>query len=267
MKQIKLTTEKMLLETNGPVSWITFNQPEKRNAISLAMWEGLAEALALSMDDEAIKVIVLKGAGGQAFVSGADISEFDQKRNSAEAKAAYAQIAGQASRYLRQSDKPVIALIEGYCIGGGLATALQADVRFATPGSTFGIPAARLGLGYEYEGLRLLTQIVGPSRARDIMMSARLFKADEALEMGLVNFVESEGDIHDAVAAYAERIASNAPLTIRAARAAISDVMLEASKRDRPGVQALIDACFDSEDYREGRRAFAEKRPPQFRGK
>ena len=267
MKQIKLTTEKMLLETNGPVSWITFNQPEKRNAISLAMWEGLAEALALSMEDESIKVVVLKGAGGQAFVSGADISEFDQKRNSAEAKAAYAQIAGQASRYLRQSDKPVIALIEGYCIGGGLATALQADVRFATPGSMFGIPAARLGLGYEYESLRLLTQIVGPSRARDIMMSARLFKADEALAMGLVNFVEAEEDIYEAVAAYAERIASNAPLTIRAARAAISDVMLEASKRDRPGVQTLIDACFDSEDYREGRRAFAEKRPPQFGGK
>ena len=170
----------------------------------------------------------------------------------------------------------MIALIEGFCIGGGLATALQADVRFATPGSTFGIPAARLGLGYEYEGLELLTQIIGPARARDIMMSARLFGADEALQMGLVNFVEPEADIHAVVAAYAKRIASNAPLTVRAARFAISDFMLQPSKRDRGAAQALIDAvgsfnsslveCFDSEDYREGRLAFTEKRLPDFKG-
>ena len=266
MKQVKLQTEKMLFEIDGSVSWITFNQPEKRNAISLEMWEGLATALELAMTNDAIKVVVLKGAGGQAFVSGADISEFDVKRNSAKAKVAYAEITGRATRYLRQSGKPVIALIEGFCIGGGLATALQTDVRFATPGSTFGIPAARLGLGYEYEGLELLTQIIGPARARDIMMSARVFGAGEALQMGLVNFVEPEADIHAAVAAYADRIATNAPLTIRAARSAISDAMLHPSKRDRAAVQALIDACFDSEDYREGRRAFAEKRPPNFNG-
>ena len=266
MKQVKLQTEKMLFEIDESVSWITFNQPEKRNAISLEMWEGLASALELAMMNDEIKVVVLKGAGGQAFVSGADISEFDMKRNSAKAKVAYAEIAGKAARYLRQSSKPVIALIEGFCIGGGLATALQADVRFATPGSTFGIPAARLGLGYEYEGLELLTQIIGPARARDIMMSARFFGADEALQMGLVNFVEPEADIHAVVAAYAKRIASNAPLTIRAARFAISDSMLQPSKRDRGAAQALIDACFDSEDYREGRLAFAEKRPPDFKG-
>ena len=176
------------------------------------------------------------------------------------------RLRGRQPGTLRQSSKPVIALIEGFCIGGGLATALQADVRFATPGSTFGIPAARLGLGYEYEGLELLTQIIGPARARDIMMSARLFGADEALQMGLVNFVEPEADIHAVVAAYAKRIASNAPLTIRAARFAISDFMLQPLKRDRGAAQALIDACFDSEDYREGRLAFAEKRSPEFKG-
>lgn len=266
MTRIELATEKMILEVDGGIGWITFNQPERRNAISLAMWQGLADALVYCLRTDAIKVIVLKGAGGQSFVSGADISEFDKNRHSAAAKADYARTASQASRQLRDSSKPILAMIEGYCIGGGLATALQADVRFASPDSTFGIPAARLGLGYEYEGLDLLTSIVGPARARDIMISARYFQAEEALHMGLINFVVPRDEIRDFVTDYAMRVCANAPLTIRAARAAIADVVKDPTRRDRASVQVLIDQCFDSADYREGRKAFAEKRAPDFRG-
>ncbi len=266
MTRIELDTEKMMLDVDDGLAWITFNQPERRNAISLAMWQGLADALSYCLRSDAIKVIVLQGAGGEAFVSGADISEFDKNRHSAAAKADYARVSGQASRQLRDSAKPILALIQGYCIGGGLATALQADVRFASPDSTFGIPAARLGLGYEYEGLDLLTSIVGPARARDIMISARYFGADEAFQMGLVNFVMPRDEIRDFVADYAMRVAANAPLTIRAARAAIADVIKDPTRQDRAAVQALIDQCFDSDDYREGRRAFAEKRSPAFKG-
>ena len=178
-----------------------------------------------------------------------------------------AVIAGRATKWLNKIEKPLIALIEGYCIGGGLATALSADIRMATPDSTFGIPAAKLGLGYEYEGLAKLSRIIGPSRARDIMFSARFMEADEAQSMGLINFIESRQDIEEACVTYAQRIANNAPLTVMAAKAAVNAWESGSRTADVAIVREQVDGCFNSDDYKEGRRAFAEKRAPDFKGR
>ncbi len=262
-----LKTDKMLAHVDDGIGWITFNNPARRNAISLEMWQGLAIALeSFQMDDE-VRVVVMSGAGGKAFVSGADISEFDSKRSNAEQKETYGKVAAAANRWLVKLDKPLLAMIQGYCIGGGLATALSADIRFATPDSTFGIPAAKLGLGYEFEGLSRLTGLVGPARAKDIMLSARFMNAEEALSMGLINFVCEASELEARVRDYAQRVASNAPLTVKAAKAAINETQKSPERRDLDRVNQMINECFDSEDYREGRRAFMEKRKPQFSGK
>jgi enoyl-CoA hydratase/carnithine racemase len=267
-RTLTLNTPKMQARVDDDgLGWIVFNQPERHNAISLAMWEGLAAIL----DDFAaagdVRVAVMRGAGGRAFVSGADISEFDDKRADAQQKDAYARVAGEASRRLARFEKPLIALIEGYCIGGGLATALAADIRFATPDARLGIPAARLGLGYEYEGLAKLARVVGPSRARDILFSARHLEAEEARGMGLVNFVAGRDTIEAEVIGYARGVASNAPLTVKAAKAALNAWERGGREEELEEVRRLVDACFDSDDYREGRSAFAAKRPPAFRGR
>ena len=264
---ITLSTQKILADVRDGIGWLTFNQPERRNAVSLEMWQGIGDALEVFQNDSAVRVVVMKGAGGKAFVSGADISEFDAQRANAEQRRQYGEISARGGRALAQLEKPLLAMIQGYCIGGGLAIALNADVRFATPGSTFGIPAAKLGLGYEYAGTAALARLVGPSHARDILFSARFLDAEEALRIGLINFVVSESELEPRVQAYAATIAANAPLTIRAAKASLkaferySDV---AAARD---VAPLVDACFDSNDYKEGRRAFAEKRKPRFEGR
>ncbi len=267
-RTLPLNTEKILAHVDDRgIGWVIFNHPERHNALSLEMWQGLADTLRALAEDPEVRVAVMRGAGGRAFVSGADISEFDSQRANAEQKAEYGRIAGEANRALARFEKPLIALIEGYCIGGGLATALAADVRFATPESRFGIPAARLGLGYEYEGLAKLARLVGPARARDILFSARHLDAGEAHGMGLVNFLAPGPEIESRVVEYAGRIAANAPLTVRAAKAALNAWERGGRAEEIEQVNALVDACFDSEDYREGRRAFAEKRPPEFRGR
>jgi enoyl-CoA hydratase len=268
LEDLPLATKKMLASIDGHgIGWVIFNQPERHNALSLEMWQGLSDILETFAHRSDVRVVVMRGAGGKAFVSGADISEFDSNRANAAQKEAYGRIAGQATRWLARFDKPIVALIEGFCIGGGLATALSADVRFATPDSRFGIPAARLGLGYEYEGLAKLARVVGPANARDIMFSARFMEADEAKAMGLVNFVVERADIESAVVDYARKIAANAPLTVKAAKAAVDAWERGGRDDDVAAVRALVDTCFDSEDYREGRRAFAAKRPPAFEGR
>ena len=265
--ELTLATDKMRGAIEDGVGWMTFNNPARHNAMSLEMWQAIGDILERFATDDAVRLVVMQGAGGKAFVSGADISEFDSKRSNAEQKAEYGRISARGGRALATLSKPLIAKIEGYCIGGGLATALNADIRFATPDSTFGIPAARLGLGYDYEGLAKLSRVVGPSRARDILLSARFLTADEALRIGLVNFVVPRDEIHDEVVDYARRVAANAPLTVRAAKAAVDAWERGGNQDDLDGVRQLVDACFDSEDYREGRRAFAEKRPPSFLGR
>jgi enoyl-CoA hydratase len=264
---LDLQTERMQARVENGVGWMIFNNPARHNALSLEMWQGMGDILESYASDDNVRVVVMRGAGGKAFVSGADISEFDEKRSNAEQQAEYGKIAGRATRWLNKLEKPLIALIEGFCIGGGLATALAADIRMATPDSKFGIPAAKLGLGYEYEGLAKLARIVGPSRARDIMFSARFLEADEALSIGLINFIESTDTIESACIAYAERIAGNAPLTVAAAKAALNTWERGAKEDEVEAVRAQVSTCFNSEDYAEGRRAFAEKRPPQFQGR
>jgi enoyl-CoA hydratase/carnithine racemase len=263
---LTLDTERMLARIEDGVGWMIFNNPARHNALSLEMWQGIGDILEHYADNDDVRVVVMRGAGGKAFVSGADISEFDKKRSNVQQKDEYAKVAGRANRWLNKTAKPLIALIEGYCIGGGLATALSADIRMASPDSTFGIPAAKLGLGYEYEGLAKLARVVGPSRARDIMFSARFMDAQEALDMGLINFIEPRDNIEAACIAYAERIAGNAPLTVQAAKAALNAWESGSRQADVENVRAQVDACFNSEDYKEGRRAFAEKRTPRFKG-
>ncbi len=265
-KQLELETNWMRGYSENGIGWMIFNHPERHNALALEMWQGISDILSHFASDEDVRCVVMRGAGGKAFVSGADISEFDTKRSSAEQKASYGEIAGQASRWLATFEKPLIGLIEGYCIGGGLATALNADIRFASPDSTFGIPAAKLGLGYDYQGLAKLARIVGPARARDIMFSARFMQADEALQMGLINFIVDRKSIEQEVVDYAHRIAANAPLTIRAAKAAVDAWERGGRDHDLEEVRKLVDECFDSADYKEGRRAFKEKRTPDFLG-
>lgn len=264
---VQLGTERMLARSEAGIGWMVFNHPARHNALSLEMWRGIADILEAFAADDEVRVVVMRGAGGKAFVSGADISEFEANRSNATQKNQYDRVAGRANQALANFAKPLIALIEGYCIGGGLATALAADVRFATPDSKFGIPAARLGLGYAYDSLAKLARIAGPSRARDVLLSARIMAADEAKDMGLVNFIEERGDIEAKTLAYAKAVAGNAPLSVRASKAALNAWEQGASAAQLEAVEALVNACFDSEDYREGRQAFMAKRKAQFRGR
>ena len=268
MTTMDLGTARILAEVQDGVGWITFNHPERRNAMSLDMWQGLGIAAEAFERDPAVRAVVMKGAGGKAFVSGADISEFEQHRADAQQKQTYDAIAARGHAGLAALSKPLIAMIEGYCVGGGLAIALAADVRFAASSSRFAIPAARLGLGYDYRGVAALARLVGPSTAKDILFSARFLEADEALRVGLVNFVVDAELLGERVAAYAAQIAANAPLTVHAAKQALQAFEHYSDAAEgADAVAALVLRCFDSEDYREGRRAFLAKRTPQFQGR
>ena len=264
---VQLKTERMLARSEDGMGWMIFNHPARHNALSLEMWQGIADILEAFAADEEVRVVVMRGAGGKAFVSGADISEFEAQRGNARQKERYDGVAGRANRALATFSKPLLALIEGYCIGGGLATALAADVRFATPDSTFGIPAARLGLGYAYDGVAKLARIAGPANARDLLFSARIMAAAEARAMGLVNRIEERDDIEAKTLAYAQTVAGNAPLSIRASKAALNAWEQGGAASEVAAVEAMVNACFDSEDYREGRQAFMAKRKALFRGK
>lgn len=261
-----MSTSKIQVQVTDGVGWLTFNHPERRNAMSLEMWQGLGDAAQALQADPGVRVVVMRGAGGKAFVSGADISEFDQHRANAAQKEAYGAIAARGHQGLATLTKPLIALIEGFCIGGGLALSLTADVRFASTGSRFGIPAAKLGLGYEYAGIAALARLVGPSCAKDILFSARFLETDEALRMGLINAVYEPADIEKQVRDYALRVAGNAPLTVHAAKEAVRVFERYTATAEADELTALVDRCFDSDDYREGRSAFLEKRTPHFKG-
>jgi enoyl-CoA hydratase/carnithine racemase len=266
LRALPLATHKIVAEVESGIGWLRINQPERRNAISLEMWQGLADATASFEADDAVRAVVIHGVGGRSFAAGADISEFEQQRANAEQKQRYGEVAARGHDGLAQLSKPLVAMIQGYCIGGGLGLALQADVRFAAEGSRFGIPAARLGLGYEYPGLAALARLVGPSAAKDILFSARQLEADEALRLGLVNFVCASDVLEARVRDYAVAIAANAPLTIRAAKAAIRVFERYSQRNDADAITELVDRCFDSDDYREGRQAFMDKRSPRFTG-
>jgi enoyl-CoA hydratase len=258
---------KILKSVTEGVGVVTFNNPDKRNAMSLEMWEGLGQAATELRDDPNVRVVVLVGAGDKAFVSGADISQFEKTRHNAAASEAYSKKSEAQRALLGNYPKPTIACIRGFCLGGGMQVAMLADIRFAAEDSQFGIPAARLGIAYGYDGLRNLVSLVGPSWARLIMYTGMRIGSAEALRIGLVDRVLPNGELWDATMEIARTISGNAPLAIKAAKITIAQVLKDAADRDMNSVKQIGIDCMDSEDFREGRRAFMEKRKPQFKGK
>ena len=259
-------SEKLLARCDGEVGVITFNNPEKHNAMSMDMWQALAKALGAMAEIDSLRLVVLEGAGDKAFVSGADISEFETLRSGKAQQIAYEDAFDEAQHALAGFEKPVIARIKGYCVGGGLALALNADIRLASADSVFAIPAAKLGVGYGYESIKTLTSVVGPSFAKDILFSARFLMADEALRIGLVNQVVARDELDALVEDYVGRLVHNAPLTIRSVKSAVREIVRDPGQTAPECVEKLVEACFASDDYREGRKAFMEKRKPNFRG-
>ncbi|HLK26927.1 MAG TPA: enoyl-CoA hydratase [Caulobacteraceae bacterium] len=262
-----LGIDKLIGRKDGEIGWMIFNNPERRNAVSVEMWAAIPGVLEAFDADPEIRVVVFTGAGDKAFVSGADISQFADVRANREANEVYSARNASATRAMARLSKPSIAMIRGYCIGGGMAVALSCDMRVCSDDSRFGIPAARLGLGYGYEGLKTLTDLVGPSFAKEIMFTARHFTADEALRIGLVNKVVGSGELEAAVREYAVMISRNAPLTVKAAKMAVREAVKDPERRQLDEVTKAVDACFESADYAEGRKAFMEKRDPVFQGR
>ena len=264
---LSVSTDGIIAEKAGGIGYLKLNQPEKRNAISYAMWVAITEVMSSFGVDDEVRVVVMSGEGGRAFSAGADISEFSRKRSTEEQIEVYDAAGRAAYDAITNVPKPVIARIEGFCVGGGLAVAMCADLRIATDDSRFGIPAAKLGLGYSHKSLRPLLDLVGPTYAKEILFTARRFSAAEAQRMGLVNQVVARGEIDAFVADYAETIAANAPLTVKACKTVVAELARDPEDRDTELCKRVVDACFASQDYREGRSAFMEKRAPNFQGR
>jgi enoyl-CoA hydratase/carnithine racemase len=260
-------TDKMLSRKEGGVGYLIFNNPERHNAVSLEMWQAATHILADFAADPQVRVVVLTGAGGKAFVSGADISKFESERSSKEGIDRYNEAVDKANTAVYEFSKPTIAMIRGYCIGGGVGLALACDLRICSDNSKFGVPAAKLGLGYGYKGIKKLVDVVGPSFAKEIFFTARQFTAAEALAMGLANRVVPVDDLEKYVKDYAETIGANAPLTVNSVKYIVGETVKDESKRNLQKCADLVAQCFASSDYIEGRKAFMEKRKPAFTGK
>ena len=251
--------------TGGTVN-VAFNNSGRHNAMSLAMWERLSKVMAELAAEPEARVVVLSGAGGKAFVSGADISEFESQRSSEDAVAHYNRVSVAADAAVYNFPKPTIAKITGFCIGGGLGLAIGCDLRICSEDARFAIPAAKLGLGYDYEGVKKLVDVVGPAHAAEIYYSGRMFTADDALRMGLVNQVLPNDALDATVEDLAETISNNAPLTLAAFKAALRECAKTPDERDMVRIARMVEACYVSDDYKEGRQAFMEKRQPVFKG-
>jgi enoyl-CoA hydratase len=258
---------KILQSVTDGVGVITFNNPAKRNAMSLDMWEGLGSALIELRDNDDVRVVIMVGAGNKAFVSGADISQFEKVRHNAAASEEYSKKSEAQRALLANYPKPVIACIRGFCLGGGMQVAMAADIRIASDNSQFGIPAAKLGIAYGYDGLRHLVSLVGPSWARLIMYTGMKIDSAEALRIGLVDRVSPDAELWDATMEIARTISGNAPLAIKAAKITIAQVVKDPDKRDMAAIKQVGTDCMDSADFREGRQAFMEKRKPKFTGR
>ena len=257
-------TDRIIERKEGAVGWLIFNNPERRNAVSIDMWEAVPLVLSKFESDPDVRAVVLAGAGDKAFVSGADISQFESQRSSPEAVQHYEEIAEAAQLRLQTFDKPVLAMIRGYCLGAGVNIANVCDLRIAADDACFGIPAAKMGLGYRASSMKNLVDTVGPAFAREIMLTGRQFSAAEALGMGLVHKVVATDSLEKATKEYCDMIAANAPLTMRTAKRVIRELMN--NDYDAIACKAWVKECFDSADYAEGRKAFMEKRKPVFKG-
>jgi enoyl-CoA hydratase/carnithine racemase len=255
------------VEREGPIGRMVFDHPARRNAVSLAMWGQIPELAAQLDADPDVRVVVLRGAGEDAFVSGADISQFEEARTGNAAALEYENGALRAFAALAQVSKPVIVAIHGFCMGAGMAISLTGDLRIAADDAVFALPAARLGLGYHASGVDALVRLVGPSVAKEIVFTARRYRADQALARGLVNEVVPKAALDARVREVALEIADNAPLTLRSMKRIVRELARPDSERDDAAIRASIDACFDSRDYREGVQAFLAKRKPKFQGR
>ena len=258
---------KILKKITDGIGIVTFNNPEKRNAMSIEMWEGLGQALSELREDDNVRVVILTGAGDKAFMSGADISQFEKNRHNAQASEEYNRRSDAQRALLADYPKPTIACIRGFCLGGGMQVAMLTDIRFASDNSQFGIPAAKLGIAYGFEGLKHLVSLVGPSWARLILYTGMRINSTEALRIGLVDRVMADDQLWDETLEIARTISGNAPLAIKAAKITIAQVLKDKDERDMAAIKAIGTACMDSEDFREGRQAFMEKRKPEFKGR
>jgi len=267
VKQMEFADGKILAEIKDGVGRITFNQPEKRNAMSVAMWDGMGQALDVFAADASVRCVVLTGAGDKAFVSGADISQFDKIRSDADAQKEYGRRTAGGRLKLATYAKPVIAEIRGFCMGGGLGIAMSCDIRMAAEGSQFGIPAAKLGIAYGFDMVKHLVSLVGPAHAHMILMTGERFDAREAERVGLINKVVPADQLGAEVSKITATLAQNAPLSLFANKRTVQAVLQDRADRDMAAIQADLNACFDSADYKEGRQAFMEKRKPAFQGR
>ncbi|MDG2023968.1 MAG: enoyl-CoA hydratase [Actinomycetota bacterium] len=263
---VQLVTGQIHIRRDGHIGVIVLDHAERHNAISAEMWQGLLDSATELAADQEIRAVLIRGEGTKAFAAGADISEFSNKRTDSSTNRDYDNVSDKAYVALATMPKPLVAMIHGYCIGGGLAVALTADLRIVSDDAKFTIPAARLGLGYRSEGLGKLVQLIGPSATKRIMFLADRFGAEEALTMGLVNRVVPKAELEEATSEWMNIICQNAPLTIRAAKAATDEWAKPESLRDFGQINDLVNACFDSADYREGVEAFMSKRTPRFSG-
>ncbi len=266
MQPSSLTSQILASKISG-IGHLVLNRPEKFNAISYEMWQGIRTVVEDYSRNDDVRVIVVSGAGGKAFSAGADISQFEKQRGTKEAIKNYNTNVKAAYTALSTTEKPTVAKIDGYCFGGGLAMALFCDLRIASEEAEFSIPAAKLGLGYGYDLLRQLVDLVGAAYAKEILYTARKFSAGEACDMGLVNRVVPQESLDEYVNRYVENIAGNAPLTIRAAKIVIGEILKDPESRDLEMCNRVINTCYESDDYKEGRQAFMEKRKPFFKAR
>ena len=257
----------IIAKVDGAIGGVVIDNPARRNAVSFAMWQAIPKAVDTLATDDAVRVIVVSGAGGKAFSAGNDISEFGQLRATKEGVAKYDDATGRAYRALKEVEKPTIAMIQGFCVGGGLEVSQLCDLQIASDDARFAVTPARLGLGYKLADVQLLVDAVGPKHAKEILFTARMFDAEEALRMGLVHQVAPASEIQERVDETAKAVAANAPLSVKAAKLIVAEAVKDAAGRDEDLCQRLVEACLMSADYKEGQRAFAEKRKPEFKGR
>jgi enoyl-CoA hydratase/carnithine racemase len=264
---MQLATTKIIAEKDGGIGWMIFNAPERRNALSYEMRLAMLDIFAEFERDDAIRVIIMRGAGDKAFASGIDLSPSEREQLAIAQTADQPAMGERVQLCIEALEKPLIAMIKDFCLGGGLGLALQADLRIASEDSEFGIPAGRLGVAYPFRNVRKLVDAVGGAKAKEILFTARRFSAAEALKMGLVNSVEPDANFEAAVRQAAAQIIDCAPLSVRASKKIVDQVIKDAEQRDMALCEALVEGCRTSEDFAEGRRAFKEKRRPVFVGR